>query len=350
MPALALVVAQIVLAASATIDVSDVNPEVGEPIEFSATVTDEDVGDTHSFEWSWRRDDLQWPQSPPLRHAGRQDGDGHRDGRRERGGHGHSVPSRERPADGGLLHSPANPGIGQTIMFTSTASDPEGPVSRAWDLDNNGDFDNGTDPSEQWSFDSGGSKTVRLRVTDGTGARTVITHSVPVRTAPSASFTIVGTSPVAPAVPDVNEPVRFTSTSTDPDGDTSSGRDIDWDLDNDGAYDDGSGTTIERRIRRPVSGRSGCVADPSGATAETGRQFRVNASDSRTQHLEYRGGTGSAAHGSAGRPGVHFHVRRCGCDSGSRAGARLRGDGRFGGHAGVVRSRGPGAGRVGSRQ
>ena len=52
MPALALVVAQIVLAAppSATIDVSDVNPEVGEPIEFSATVTDEDVGDTHSFE------------------------------------------------------------------------------------------------------------------------------------------------------------------------------------------------------------------------------------------------------------------------------------------------------------
>ena len=53
--ALALVVAQIVSAAppSATIDVSDVNPEVGEPIEFSATVTDEDVGDTHSFEWNF---------------------------------------------------------------------------------------------------------------------------------------------------------------------------------------------------------------------------------------------------------------------------------------------------------
>ena len=48
------------------------------------------------------------------------------------------------------------------------------------------------------------------------------------------------------AVPDVNEPVRFTSTSTDPDGDTIREQDIDWDLDNDGAYDDGSGTTIER--------------------------------------------------------------------------------------------------------
>ena len=93
------------------------------------------------------------------------------------------------PPTGDYTFTPANPGIGQTIMFTSTASDPEGPVSRAWDLDNNGDFDNGTDPSEQWSFDSGGSKTVRLRVTDGTGAQTVITHSVPVRTtaAPSAA-------------------------------------------------------------------------------------------------------------------------------------------------------------------
>ena len=84
---------------------------------------------------------------------------------------------------------------------------------------------------------------------------------------PTANFTY------APAAPLVGETVTFTSTSLDPDGSITA---TEWDLDGDGAFDDGSQGTAARSFPAagsyPVSLR---VTDDDGATAELTRTVTV---------------------------------------------------------------------------
>ena len=64
------------------------------------------------------------------------------------------------------------------MTFTSTSSDPDGSIaSHAWDLDNDGEFDDARGERHD-SFPTPGTKTVRLRVTDDQGAPTVATKSI----------------------------------------------------------------------------------------------------------------------------------------------------------------------------
>jgi PKD repeat protein len=180
--------------------------------------------------------------------------------------------------------SPQNPTVNQTISFDGSGStDPEGQaLTYAWDLDGDGQFGAAdgepTSVTTTHSFPTAGNKTVQLRVTDPQNNSDVETQIVPVGgNPPSASFNFSGTNPVTPAVPDVGETINFTSTSTDPDGAGDIAR-LDWDLDGDGQFNNGSGESIQHSFATPGNKTVGLrVTDLSGNTHSTTRTVRVNA-------------------------------------------------------------------------
>jgi predicted outer membrane repeat protein len=165
--------------------------------------------------------------------------------------------------------SPSSPQTGQSVTFTSNSSDSGGSIaSQAWDLDNDGSFDDGTATTASRSFPAAGDYTVRLRVTDNRGAQATSTRTVTASNrAPTASFTF------APALPSTGQSVTFTSTSTDPDGSIASQA---WDLDNDGSFDDGTATTASRSF--PAAGDYTVrlrVVDNNGAAATVANTIAV---------------------------------------------------------------------------
>jgi PKD repeat protein len=156
-----------------------------------------------------------------------------------------SAPSKVIPVDFGW--SPTAPTPGQVVTFTAEANPPSGVAIRSYDWDLNGDGSIDTHgATATWSYPAPGPVTVRLHVTgDGNRAGDAV-HTLSVQTAggpgpvpvpPVASFTI------APAAPVTNQPVLFTSTSSDPDGTLVEQV---WDLNGDGNYDNGGGATAFR--------------------------------------------------------------------------------------------------------
>jgi PKD repeat protein len=89
----------------------------------------------------------------------------------------------------------------------------------------------------------------------------------PPNSPPTAAFTF------APASPQTGQSVTFTDGSTDSDGNIASRA---WDTDNDGAYDDGTGTTAARTFTSAGTFTVGLrVVDDDGAPATTTRQVTV---------------------------------------------------------------------------
>jgi hypothetical protein len=145
---------------------------------------------------------------------------------------------------------PTSPTPGQVVTFTASANAPGavGIKNYDWDLDGDDSID-AHGKTAIWSYPASGSVSVRLRVKGSNGShRGEAVHTVSVRAAsggggrpaprpPVASFIVV------PAAPIVNQPVLFTSTSSDPDGAVN---DQVWDLNGDGNYDNGGGTTALR--------------------------------------------------------------------------------------------------------
>jgi PKD repeat protein len=134
--------------------------------------------------------------------------------------------------------SPTSPVTGETVTFTSTSTDPNGDLDLLeWDLDGNGRFNDGEGPTATWSFPVSGQRTVTLRATDLNGDDDTASRTFTVRAnaAPTVAFS------AAPASPETGQAVTLTSTSRDPDG-----RPLlhEWDLDDDGAYDDGTDSPI----------------------------------------------------------------------------------------------------------
>jgi plastocyanin len=143
-----------------------------------------------------------------------------------------------RPPKASITFTPSAPLVGQTVSLKSTSTDPDGKIaSQAWDLDNNGVFDNGTASTVTTSFPTAGSHTVRLQVTDDLGATNSTAVNVVVNIKPNAAFTFSPRSPIA------GDTVKFTSSSSDPDGSIALTQ---WDLNGDGAYDDAEGDTATK--------------------------------------------------------------------------------------------------------
>jgi PKD repeat protein len=136
--------------------------------------------------------------------------------------------------------APATPRIGEDVLFTSQTIDPDEDLStQAWDLDGDGAFDDGTGFTVTTNFTTGGPHTVSLQATDLAGEVATVSHVVTVNFPPDAVIAF------SPASPKVGQPVNFRSDSTDPDGAVVA---TEWDLDNDGAFDDGSSTTAHQRF------------------------------------------------------------------------------------------------------
>jgi PKD repeat protein len=355
---------------TADFTISDPVPEVGQTVNFSASVTDPDAGDTHMFAWDFGDGTNGTGRTPSHAYTSR----GTKTVRltvTDSGGESTTVTKELRvnaPPTATVSCSPDPVRPNEATTCSSDGSgDVEGPLSYAWDLDNDGQFDDGSDPSEQVSFPSAGTRTIRLRVTDSDGATATAQDTVTVSNVaptarftfspenpnvnetitfdatgssdpegqalryewdldgdggfddatgqtithafstggnktvqllvtdpqnnsdvetrivtvgnrpPIASFTFRGTSPATPDVPDVGEPIDFESTSTDPDGNQTI-VDWDWDLDDDGQFDDASGPTVRHAYSTPGNKTVGLrVTDSSGATHSTTRTVPVNA-------------------------------------------------------------------------
>ena len=94
--------------------------------------------------------------------------------------------------------TPSTPAPGQTVTFASQASDPDGPPpALAWDLDNDGAFDDGTGATASLTFRTAGSVTVAHQATDDSGASTIAFQTVPVREPPSLFDGSGGSGPSA---------------------------------------------------------------------------------------------------------------------------------------------------------
>jgi PKD repeat protein len=158
-----------------------------------------------------------------------------------------SVPVNRRPlAD--FVFEPLTPRVGESILFSSTSSDPDGPetiVGYEWDLDGDGDFDDAAGPEVTHSYATPGEKVVRLRVTDSGGATSLerVRRFLVQEPNLAASFTFAPGSPVP------GETVSFQSTSVPSDGATIGAQE--WDLDGDGAFDDAQGSSASVAFATP---------------------------------------------------------------------------------------------------
>jgi PKD repeat protein len=169
--------------------------------------------------------------------------------------------------------TPAATTPGQTITCTGVASpDPEGsPVSYAWDSNEDGFFDDGSDRVERFSYDSAGTKIIRLRVTDAapnnasSTSQQSVTITPPTNRPPTAQFSF------APTNPNVGDLVNLNAAgSTDPEDQPLT---YAWDLDGDGQFTDAPGSSVQTSTRFNRGGNKTVqlrVTDPQGnADTET---------------------------------------------------------------------------------
>lgn len=77
--------------------------------------------------------------------------------------------------------SPSTPDVGQTVTMTDTSTDADGTIStRAWDLDDDGQYDDATGVTASRAFAAPGSFRVGLKVTDDTGLSSTTSRTVSV--------------------------------------------------------------------------------------------------------------------------------------------------------------------------
>jgi PKD repeat protein len=179
---------------------------------------------------------------------------------------------------GTFSFTPDAPLPGQAITFSGSGSSPTGKAieSYQWDFDfNPATFDpathtfqaDATGATASHAYPSSGPRTVALRIKEAGGGFAIFTRTINVNAPPQASFT------VSPASPFTGDPVTLSSTSGDPDGPLSK---VEWDLDNDGQFDDAGGgvvfATFAKKGSYPLKLR---VTDSRGATAVAIRQVDV---------------------------------------------------------------------------
>ncbi len=179
------------------------------------------------------------------------------------------APAAARPVDATIdplapvadfAASSATPTSGDTVAFTAGASG-VGALSYSWDLDGDGNFGDRGETGAQVShvFLAPGAHVVRLLVADSAARSTQVEHSVRVASPPPRAELLA-----FPAAPRVGQEVTFVSLSRVPYGSIATEA---WDLDGDGAFDDGIGPRVTWTFRRAGRHRVALeVIDTQGAS------------------------------------------------------------------------------------
>ena len=95
-----------------------------------------------------------------------------------------TVPSNKLPVVR-LFVSDRTVQVGDSVQFGSGSFDPDGSLAEeTWDLDGDGQFDDGRGDDVFYTYTSPGEKTVSLRVTDSAGARAISQRQITVEKAP----------------------------------------------------------------------------------------------------------------------------------------------------------------------
>jgi len=108
------------------------------------------------------------------------------------------------PPEAAFVFFPAHPVVGEAIDLVSISSDPDGALAQQqWDFDEDGQFDDASGIRATHAFGSAGAHTVRLRVTDSSGAVDVSSQVIDVSAPPQPIGPVVITpsetvNPVAP--------------------------------------------------------------------------------------------------------------------------------------------------------
>jgi large repetitive protein len=259
------------------------SPAINEPIRFSSQVTDAD-NDITTYEWDLDGNATNGAQGFEV-NAGASANYTHSyatSGTRtvrlratDEGGISvvEGFPVRVSPSKptGDFSFSPPDPVPGQVVTFNSTAGVSAAGkqiLKREWDFDWNGATftPDASGDSVTHSFASPGPKAVALRITEGPPGSSpdmqgehIVDHAVDVNAPPRAGFL------VSPQEAFVGDGVTLSSTSADPDGRLDR---QEWDLDNDGQFDDANAQVVSANFGRagtyPLALR---VTDARGATS-----------------------------------------------------------------------------------
>jgi PKD repeat protein len=133
-----------------------------------------------------------------------------------------------------IMSSPAAMGA-PVLLDASRSTDPnQDALTYSWDLDGDGRFGDATGALQTVSYPMPGVYRVAVAVSDGRGATSTAEGAITV-VADRAPVVTFANDPVQPAAGAV---VTFTATASDPDGSVTR---IEWDLDDDGQFDDAAG-------------------------------------------------------------------------------------------------------------
>jgi len=104
--------------------------------------------------------------------------------------------------------------IGETITITGSASGGTPPYTYAWDLDNDGNYNDATGATITHTWYEPGTFIISLKVTDNKGKTATDNTTVTIENQPPSKPTITG-----PNTGKINTEYTYTATTTDPDGD-----------------------------------------------------------------------------------------------------------------------------------
>ena len=158
---------------------------------------------------------------------------------------------------------------GQEATFTSDSVpwSNQSISSLKWDVDGDG-FDDGTGETLTHSFATAGNQIVRLEVEQSNGERDVAVSIFRVNAPPVAGFVWAPSNPIA------GGEVQLVSTSVDTEGALASQA---WDLDGDGEFDDGFGSSVAQTFTAGDHAVSLLATDSDGVTTTITRTITVAA-------------------------------------------------------------------------
>jgi PKD repeat protein len=174
------------------------------PVTFDASTSTDPNADPLTYSWDLNGDQVYGDANGPIQTKSYPTAGNFRVGVRVTDGHGGtdtqvdfvSVLPDKAPAVV-LSANPAEPSLGAEVTFTAKASDTDGTVDAIeWDLDNDGQFDDGAGAIVTWTFTTPGSRIVAVRATDDMGVATIAFQTINVTGSSSGPSTQPGSAPL----------------------------------------------------------------------------------------------------------------------------------------------------------